>query len=292
MRKGSVMSKKGFTLIEILGVIAIIEMLLAILIPALQIAKQQASGAVCLSNLAGLAKAWHIYADGNNSRIVGGTTSLNPYDEWSPGKPAYAWVCSPQTKTGQDLSGVGSTVDEELIGVRKGLLYPYVEADKVYHCPGDRRFTDPPAYDSNNDGVPDYTGDGGYRTYSIAGGMFGVNPNGSEWWKIIPHTSLAEIKSPGDKYVFLEEMDGRSYNMGSWVVWPLELGIEEWIDPLAIWHNEKSTLGYADGHAEKHIWRDQVTIDMAESQSFYVLAPDSEDLRYMQKNYAYERIFP
>ncbi|MCX5637019.1 MAG: prepilin-type N-terminal cleavage/methylation domain-containing protein, partial [Planctomycetota bacterium] len=265
--------RSAFTLIELLVVIAIIALLLSIIMPALSVAKQQATGAVCLANMSGLSKAWCIYADENKDRMIGGTTSLNPTDSWGGGYLAYSWVCSPQTQTGQSKSD-GSTVEEEMIGVRKGLLYPYVGADDTYHCPGDRRYTKPPAY-------PGYGGVGGYRSYSIAGGMNGVSPAGD--WNIVPHTMRSRIKSPGDKYVFIEEMDGRGYNMGSWVIWPKEINNEQWIDPISIWHNEKSNLGFADGHAEKHNWRDKITVEMAKSQIFYVSAPGSEDLRYMQR---------
>jgi prepilin-type N-terminal cleavage/methylation domain-containing protein/prepilin-type processing-associated H-X9-DG protein len=272
---------KAFTLIELLVVIAVIALLLAILVPALQVAKRQAEAVVCLANLNGLSKCWYLYANDNDAQIVGGGISLTPLDEWSPGEPMYCWVCEPQTESGQSRYS-GSTVDEELIGIRRGLLFTYAEAYGVYHCPGDKRYKDAPLVDG-------WGGAGGYRSYSIAGGMFGVNPGGSDYWLIVPHKKLTEIKSPGDKYVFVEEMDGRGYNMGSWVVYPTG---DQWVDPLAIWHNEKSTLGFADGHAEKHIWRDQETIDMAENQTFYAYAPNSEDLWYMQTNYAYWKLYP
>lgn len=272
---------RAFTLIELLVVIAIIALLLAVLIPALQIAKRQAQGSVCLANLSSLSKSWYLYANDNDAQIVGGAISLDPLDTWSPGEPTYCWVCTPQTDSG-DSRHDGSTVDEKLIGIRRGLLYPYVEADDAYHCPGDNRYKNAPV-------EPGWGGVGGYRSYSVAGGMFGVNPNGDTYWLIVPHKKLTEIKSPGDKYVFLEESDGRGYNMGSWVVFPTG---DQWVDPLAIWHNDKSTLGYADGHAEKHIWVDEETIDMAENQTFYYYAPDSEDLKYMQRNYAYQRLYP
>ena len=269
--------EKAFTLIELLVVIAVIALLLAVVIPTLQNAKRQAQFIACLANQNSLATGWHMYADDNDSLIVGGHTTLTPYDLWSGTSiPTFAWVCRPQTDTGASRHDE-STVEEELIGVRRGLLYSYVEADDSYHCPGDRRYLDI--------AIITEVGDGGYRSYSIAGGMNGVNPEGG-WW-IIPHQKLDKIKSPGDKYVFVEEPDGRGYNMGSWVIDPVS---DEWVDPIAIWHNIKGSLGFADGHAERHNWKDKEAIELAEAQDFYVMDPDGEDINYMQRNYAYERL--
>lgn len=270
-------TQKAFTLIELLVVIAIIALLLAILGPTYRVVKEQASGAVCLADLGGIAKAWNIYPDDNDQKIVGGTISLTPEATWPSGIPAGPWVCTPQTEDGVSMHS-GSTIEEKLIGIRRGTLYPYIEADDVYHCPGDRRFKDPPV-------EPGWGGVGGWRSYSITGGMFGVNPTG-DWW-IIPYKKYSDIKSPGDSYFIVEEMDGRGYNMGSWVIDPTG---DQWVDPIAIWHNEKSTLGFADGHAEMHDWLDDTTLEMAENQTFYQYAHDSEDLRYMQRHYAYEKL--
>ena len=67
-------NRNAFTLIELLVVIAIIGMLLAVLIPALQYAKVQATAAICLANLNGMSKAWVLYAEDNNSELVGSAT--------------------------------------------------------------------------------------------------------------------------------------------------------------------------------------------------------------------------
>jgi prepilin-type N-terminal cleavage/methylation domain-containing protein/prepilin-type processing-associated H-X9-DG protein len=267
--KGLSMRIRGFTLIELLVVIAIIAILLSVLIPALNVAKQQATGAICLSNLSGLSKAWTLYAEDNNGKIVGGETDFQ-YDR-------YSWVDSPKNTAPSEKQ------EKERV-IQVGKLFPYVESIKAYHCPGDKRSQSP-----SKD--PGYAGlkIGGYRTYSIVGGMKGVDEkNGG--WEIFPHVTMATLTSPGSKVVFLEEADGRGDNDGSWVIYPKSRG---WVDPFGIWHNKRSTLGFGDGHAEKHDWLEQSTIDMSENQTFFQKLYAGEtgvDLDYMIRAYPYARL--
>ncbi len=270
--------KTGFTLIELLVVIAIIALLLAIVMPALSIAKMKAQGVVCLANLNGLSKAWTLYAEENDNEVVGAFTGRAT-------EPAYSWVEIAQDKNGNSRAS-GSTIEEKINGIEKGLLYSYINNPKSYHCPGDKRFLKPPVHTS-------YSGMGGYRSYSIVGGVRGVGngANGryidTQYWHIEAHTKTTTIKSPGDKYIFVEEMDGRGYNMGSWVIDPTTP--DSWVDPIAIWHKDTSTFGFADGHGESHKWQQEKIIDMAQRQTFYVTAP-GEDTEWMHRNYPYLKI--
>ncbi len=70
--RSDVLRRVGFTLIELLVVIAIIAILMAIMMPALNRAKEQGKRAVCLNNLRQLTLAWIMYADENDDRIVNG----------------------------------------------------------------------------------------------------------------------------------------------------------------------------------------------------------------------------
>ncbi|MHC4887889.1 MAG: type II secretion system protein, partial [Planctomycetota bacterium] len=67
--------QRGFTLVELLVVVAIIAILMAILMPALNRAREQGKRAACLNNCKQLALAWSIYADENDDKIVNGNTS-------------------------------------------------------------------------------------------------------------------------------------------------------------------------------------------------------------------------
>jgi len=61
--------RKAFTLIELLVVVAIIALLMAILMPALQRVKKQAKAVICRSNLKQWGLVWAMYTDENNAKF-------------------------------------------------------------------------------------------------------------------------------------------------------------------------------------------------------------------------------
>jgi prepilin-type N-terminal cleavage/methylation domain-containing protein/prepilin-type processing-associated H-X9-DG protein len=111
--------KTGFTLIELLVVVAIIAVLVAILLPALGNARDQARTNQCSSNLRQVGTFWMMYWNENRDYIPpmqawwnwGGTYGPNPSDLWNLGgqwlrpeqRPMYfrsnqdyAWINNPQ----------------------------------------------------------------------------------------------------------------------------------------------------------------------------------------------------
>lgn len=212
--------------------------------------RERAKRAVCLANVGQLAQAWLMCAEDNDGRLVGGHTRDDPLQ----------WVGRPQPPV---------TLQEELYAIERGALFPYVRSVNVYHCPADQRVSEPRPR--------------AFRTYSIPGGA-----NGEEWnGQHVPARNYTDIQDPAIKYVFVEEADPREYNIGSW-----QMGFQpwRWIDPVAAWHPQRNTLGFADGHSESHQWVNQSTIDrchtaMYEPTSFsWFMTPpaeEHEDIGYM-----------
>jgi len=101
----------------------------------------------------------------------------------------------------------------------------------------------------------------------------------------------SDIRRPAEKYLFLEDMDPRGYNIGSWI---MGFNPDRWIDPLAVWHKGQSTLGFADGRATLHRWEDKSFLDWSHTATFeperfgFGMTPPADertDITFMSRGY-------
>ena len=274
--------QKGFTLIELLVVIAIIAILMAIMMPALNRAKEQGKRAVCLNNLRQLALAWTMYADENDDRIVNGeaaggrdglanipTSVRHNGEQW--------WVGA---DCGDFWVGEHLPIDIQLSAIRNGALFPYTRSEKLYRCPTGVR--------------------GEMRTYTIGDSMNGIPRSGTHndnkvgvrvgrtvlWIK-----KRTEIISPGPAYrlVFLDE--GR-ITPDSYATHYVN---ERWWDPPFVRHGDGTNVSFADGHADYWKYMGKKTLETGKlaavpgrtatdlHQMVPVSPEDFEDLHKMQK---------
>ena len=118
----------GFTLVELLIVICIIALLITILLPALNRAREMSRRSVCLSNIRQLTAAWLMYADEHHGRLCNCAGNNNTYDPLVP--LVQSWF------VGGDTGRFDNYVDPAPF-IRQGQLWPYLRDLRVYACPDD-----------------------------------------------------------------------------------------------------------------------------------------------------------
>lgn len=257
----------GFTLVELLVVIAVVALLITILLPALRGARESARTTVCLGNQKQLALAYALYSQDFRESLVHAYTDLDQFAE--------SWLDYPRTTAGTIMSqaalAAANTVTAQIEATQRGRLYPYAPDYRSYHCPADLRSVTRQAPGSAlawvTYSIPNYlNGDPVYEQQTVGSGK-------------PPVKRMSQLWRPSDSFAFIEESDPRGLNIHSWVMY---INQQRWIDPLTVWHVEQSTIGYADGHALLHRWEDRRTIRMSRDQVFGADASNNPDWRYLK----------
>lgn len=239
-RRGPSLPIRGFTLVELLVVIAVIAILAALLMPALARARSKGQGMTCINNLRQLSIACFTYTDDARDRLpynlghsdIYKAVSRNYYYNWTT--PVMNWELD-SDNTNRVL-------------LTRGGIGPYVsKVDSVYRCPADRVLSDLQVSAGwvtrvRSISMNAMAGDAGEYTRS---GSNVNNPGYKQYFK------LGQILHPVQTFLFIDEHpdsinDGyflNTHNSGKWTDLP------------ASYHDGGANLTFADGHAERKTWR-------------------------------------
>jgi prepilin-type N-terminal cleavage/methylation domain-containing protein/prepilin-type processing-associated H-X9-DG protein len=262
--------RRGFTLVELLVVIAVIAILAALLLPALSKAKARAQAIVCLGNTKQLVLAWLLYANDHNDEL--------PYNLSMVGssfRTDLNWVNNVMT---WGVSGPLDSDNTNLATITHASLGPFLTGNsRIYRCPSDQALSTAQHVARWDARIRSYSMNAmvGNAGITSTNGSNANNPDYTQFFK------LSQIRRTSDIFVFLDEHpdsidDGYFLNRfydyssasGSGPL-PSYSGSSgssgstppnQWIDLPGSYHNGGAAFAFADGHSSLHHWVEPNTI--------------------------------
>ena len=237
--KGWSGGRPGFTLVELLVVMATVAVLAAVLLPALAGTKPNGQAFQCLNNTRRLTLGWTMYASENSDQLMSPTKWVSSYVDWGSGQ---------------------NNTNAALMLNQAALIAPYVKSAALFKCPSDN-------YQSPQNLGPRI------RSVSLDGAL-GMNPSFGSNYKGRSYFSarkMSDLNTPGPAniYVILDEHPD-SINDGAFL---LDAGhwsstIEHWRDFPGSFHDNAVSISFADGHSEIHQWLDSRTLQNVQYKYF------------------------
>ncbi|MCF7707873.1 MAG: type II secretion system GspH family protein [Verrucomicrobia bacterium] len=246
----------GFTLIEMLVVIAIIGILAALLFPVLGKAKARALRVSCINNLKQLQTAWIMYADDHNGRVV---ENLSFHKE--PSGPIWR-------STTNSWCGPNSALfDTDVSTIQRGAFYKmgYITSMETYLCPADHSS----ALNYNWEPINKRR----IRSYALNGNWGGRDEDAQAVYR--KDTGAYDAARV---FTFIDEEEN-SIDDGHFLVWPAP--DKRWVNMPTGRHSQGGTLAFADGHVEYWEWK--YPKEYAKTVEYWMPVKNETDLKDLRR---------
>ncbi len=277
-------SRTGFTVTELVVVVAIIGLIVALVIPAIGKVRSQGRTLKCLTNQRTITLACSAYAFSNAGKCVSPLTKPDlPIYQWtavngnpSPGAVMYsakhAWVADFFSLQYMVTDPTSSSIRYETTrAIEEGTLFPYIGSVAAYCSPHEPAGITPMGTVTAPAGGNDARQR--LRSYSL-NSFIGVRvPEDAQPidrrfvdyasalgvpLERFDTTSLSQVVQPSRTMLSIVEGDNQSCpggslqqgaNYGGWIIDPVA---STWVDTPAMWNPSAITLSYVDGSTESY----------------------------------------
>ncbi len=268
-------SRQGFSLIELLVVLAVIAVLAGLLLPALAQARRQAGRSQCINNQRQLLFAWHLYSNDNAELAVANghgtpgpsialSSTLNDVSLpkfWVPGDDHFYYAAF--------------TNAQWLTDPQQALFASYLRSTLIYKCPEDKSARTVP-------GVGRFPHVRSYSLNAYVGWAVDADELNLQY-RFFNRTADMVGLSPASLFIFQDVHPDNLCYPAFVVRMPVEP--EQFFHYPSSLHNGRGVVAFADGHAETHRWVDPRTTPPVTGGilAHWNDSPDNPDLAWLRE---------